>query len=81
LLLNNAGQLAAITADPATVPSAVEELLRYFSPADAALLRVAAEDVEIGGVTIRAEEGGVHLGPVGELGSLALPLALASAIA
>ena len=39
------------------VPSAVEELLRYFSPADAALLRVAAEDVEIGGVTIKADEG------------------------
>jgi cytochrome P450 len=56
-LLNHPEQLAAITADPEATPSAVEELLRYFSPAQTAMLRVAAEDVEIGGVTIRADEG------------------------
>ncbi|WP_328609237.1 cytochrome P450 [Amycolatopsis sp. NBC_00345] len=60
-LLNNPEQLAAIRADPAKIPMAVEESLRYFSIADP-IPRVATEDVEIGGVTIKAGEGVIASG-------------------
>lgn|SRR5690606_3726512 len=60
-LLENPDQLAAITADPSRTPAAVEELLRYFSIADAVTARVATEDVEVGGVLIRAGEGVIAL--------------------
>lgn len=43
-------------ADPAKVPSLVEELLRWLSPALNASLRFATEDVEIGGVKIARGE-------------------------
>ena len=56
-LLNNPGQLARITGDPAKTPLAVEELLRYFSIVEAATARVATEDVRIGDVTIKADDG------------------------
>jgi len=56
-LLENPDQLAAIKADPARTPLAVEELLRYFTIVETATSRVATEDVEIGGVTIAADEG------------------------
>jgi cytochrome P450 len=54
--LENPEQLAAIKADRTKIPMAVEEMLRYFSIADA-VPRVATEDVEIGGVTVKAGEG------------------------
>ncbi|HEV3358338.1 MAG TPA: cytochrome P450 [Pseudonocardiaceae bacterium] len=54
--LENPEQLAAIKDDPAKIPMAVEEMLRYFSIADM-VTRVAAQDVEIGGVTVKAGEG------------------------
>jgi cytochrome P450 len=54
--LENPEQLAAITADPAKIPMAVEEMLRYFSIADT-VTRVATEDIEVSGVTIKAGEG------------------------
>lgn len=57
LLARHPEQLAAVRADPALVPSTIEEVLRYESPADASLLRVATADVTIGGVTIRKGEG------------------------
>lgn len=43
-------------ADPAKVPSLVEELLRWLSPALNASLRFATEDLEIGGVKIARGE-------------------------
>lgn len=55
-LLRHPERLAELRADPALVPTAVEELLRFLSIADG-LLRVAREDVEIGGTVIRAGEG------------------------
>ncbi|MBB5158119.1 cytochrome P450 [Saccharopolyspora phatthalungensis] len=61
-LLVNPQLLAEIVADPTKTPSAVEELLRYFTIVEAATSRVALEDVEIGGVLIRAGEGVVALG-------------------
>ncbi|WP_406065365.1 cytochrome P450 [Streptomyces sp. NBC_01077] len=55
-LLRHPERLAELQADPGLVPTAVEELLRFLSIADG-LLRVAREDVEIGGTVIRAGEG------------------------
>ncbi|WP_043717430.1 cytochrome P450 [Kutzneria sp. 744] len=56
LLLSNPEQLAKIRDDEAAMPAAVEELLRYLTIAGA-LGRVATEDIELGGVTIKAGEG------------------------
>ena len=56
-LLTHPEQLALITADPDRTPMAVEELLRYFTIADGVTSRVSTEDVEIGGVSIKAGEG------------------------
>lgn len=53
--------LAAIREDPAKVPAAVEELLRYFTIAENAGSRVATADVDLGGVLIRAGEGVVAM--------------------
>jgi cytochrome P450 len=55
-LLHDPEQVAAIKADPTKIPMAVEEFLRYFSIADP-IPRLATEDVEVGGVTIKAGEG------------------------
>ncbi|MFE3559731.1 cytochrome P450 [Streptomyces sp. NPDC059193] len=55
-LLRHPEQLAELRADPALMSSAVEELMRFLSIADG-MLRVATEDIEIGGVTVRAEDG------------------------
>ncbi len=56
-LLEHPDQLAALRADPAAMPSAVEELLRYLSIADLAGSRVATEDIEIDGLTVHAGDG------------------------
>jgi cytochrome P450 len=61
-LLENPDQLALVKADPTKTLSAVEELLRYFTIVDTVTSRVAVEDVELGGVTIRAGEGVLGLG-------------------
>ncbi|MGA5167149.1 MULTISPECIES: cytochrome P450 [Streptomyces] len=55
-LLRHPERLAELKADPELMPAAVEELLRFLSIADG-MLRVATEDIEIEGVTIRADEG------------------------
>jgi cytochrome P450 len=60
-LLENPDQLAVVTGDPGKTLNAVEELLRYFTIAESAALRVAVEDTEIGGTTIRAGEAVVGL--------------------
>ncbi|MFD9942787.1 cytochrome P450 [Nonomuraea sp. NPDC059022] len=52
-LLRNPEQLAALRADPELADSAVEELLRYLSVAKQ-FMRVALEDVELGGQSIKA---------------------------
>ncbi|RYJ21870.1 putative cytochrome P450 hydroxylase [Streptomyces sp. L-9-10] len=58
-LLQNPDQLARIRAtdDPALIANAVEELLRYLTIVQDLVLRVATEDVTIGGQLIRAGEG------------------------
>ncbi|KOG88045.1 cytochrome P450 [Streptomyces varsoviensis] len=52
-LLRNPAQLAALRADPDLAGQAVEELLRYLSVAKT-FMRVALEDVEVGGRTVEA---------------------------
>jgi cytochrome P450/O-methyltransferase involved in polyketide biosynthesis len=65
ILLEHPDTLAAIRQDPTKTPNAVEELLRYFTIAEFGSSRVAVEDVELGGVLIRAGEGVVSLGNTG----------------
>jgi pentalenic acid synthase len=55
-LLQHPDRLAELRADPELLPAAVEELMRMLSIADG-LLRVALEDIEVDGTTIRAGEG------------------------
>ncbi|ETK30502.1 cytochrome P450 [Microbispora sp. ATCC PTA-5024] len=57
VLLTYPEQLAALRADPGLIPVAVEELMR-FVPLGGGVLnaRYALEDVELGGVTVRAGE-------------------------
>ncbi|MFB0620128.1 cytochrome P450 [Streptomyces sp. AGS-58] len=54
-LLRQPGRAAELGADPALLPAAVEELLRVLSIAEG-LQRVAVEDIEVAGTTIRAGE-------------------------
>ena len=51
-LLRHPSELGRLARDPALVPAAVEELLRYESPSQQTT-RVAPEDVGLGGKTIR----------------------------
>lgn len=55
-LLRHPEQLAALRAGDTTTAVAVEELLRYLSIADG-LTRLATQDIEVAGSTIRAGEG------------------------
>jgi cytochrome P450 len=52
LLLRHPEQLAMLRAAPELIPSAIEEILRYEGSAAWASLRVAAEDMQLGGVHI-----------------------------
>ncbi|MFV2098347.1 MULTISPECIES: cytochrome P450 [unclassified Micromonospora] len=57
VLLTQPDQFAALRADPALVPGAVEELTRYVPlGAASSFARYAAVDVEVGGVLVRAGE-------------------------
>ncbi len=58
-LLENPDQLAILRDDddPKTVAAAVEELLRYLTIIHGGQRRIAKDDIEIGGVVIRAGEG------------------------
>lgn len=56
-LLHEPGLFRALRHDPALVPHAVEELLRYHTILQYGLRRHAAQDVEIGGALIRAGDG------------------------
>ncbi|MFF8913096.1 cytochrome P450 [Streptomyces sp. NPDC015032] len=55
-LLQHPDQLDRMRASEELMPTAVEELLRFLSVADG-ISRLATEDIEVGGVTIRAGEG------------------------
>jgi len=55
-LLDHPAELAKLRADPALIPGAVEELLRYVRLGGLAPARVTREEVQIGDVTIPAGE-------------------------
>jgi cytochrome P450 len=61
MLLQHDEQREQLTRDPSLMPGAVEELLRYLSIVHLTSCRVAIEDIEIGGETIKAGEGIVAL--------------------
>ena len=52
LLLRHPEQLDMLRADPALIPPAIEEILRYEGSAAWASLRIAGEDMQLGGVDI-----------------------------
>lgn len=64
-MLEHPEQLATLRADPAKMPAAIEELLRLLSVTDTAGLRVALADIEIDDVLIRAGEGVIISGSLG----------------
>ncbi len=51
-LLRNPDQLASVKADPALLGPLVEEIMRYDAPVPHATFRYAAEDIEVGSLTI-----------------------------
>ena len=55
-LLTNPAELARLRSEPARLPGAVDELLRFVNPLNHATERFTLEPVEIGGVTIPARE-------------------------
>lgn len=55
-LLQHPERLAELRAEQGLMPAAVEELLRFLSIADG-IVRVAKEDIEVAGNTIRADDG------------------------
>lgn len=55
-LLTHPEELERLRRDPAVVPAAVEELLRYESPVERTITRWAATDVELGGRLIERGE-------------------------
>ena len=58
-LLEHPDQLALLrdADDPKVIATAVEELMRYLSIIQTGQRRIAVEDIEVGGETIRAGEG------------------------
>jgi cytochrome P450 len=52
-LLEHPDRLEALRRDPARIPAAIEECLRYDGPVERGLTRWASVDVELGGRTIR----------------------------
>ncbi|GIE49183.1 cytochrome P450 [Amorphoplanes nipponensis] len=54
LLLHERTRWERLRADPALLPSAIEEFLRYEGPVETATFRVATRELELGGTTIRA---------------------------
>ncbi|MER5754514.1 cytochrome P450 [Streptomyces sp. NPDC002088] len=56
-LLDKRERLSELRDDPKLTMGAVEELLRYFTIAEIGAARLATEDIEIGGVLIRAGQG------------------------
>jgi cytochrome P450 len=55
-LLLHPDQMAVLRADPAAIPTAVEEFLRFNTPVHHATFRMTTEPIEVEGVTIPANE-------------------------
>ncbi|GAA3952940.1 cytochrome P450 [Streptomyces marokkonensis] len=61
LLLEQPELMEELRQDPSRMPAAVDELLRVLSVADSIPLRVAAEDIELSGRTVPADDGVIAL--------------------
>ncbi|MFH9733416.1 cytochrome P450 [Streptomyces sp. NPDC017260] len=61
LLLDRPALLEELRHNPSLMPAAVDELLRVLSVADSIPLRVAAEDIELSGRTVPADDGVIAL--------------------
>ncbi|MFJ3937494.1 cytochrome P450 [Streptomyces parvus] len=61
LLLDKPELMAELREDPSLMPAAVDEFLRVLSVADSIPLRVAAEDIELSGRTVPADDGVIAL--------------------
>ncbi|WP_329130610.1 cytochrome P450 [Streptomyces sp. NBC_00670] len=61
LLLDRPDLREELRRDPSLMPAAVDELLRVLSVADSIPLRVAAEDIELSGRTVPADDGVIAL--------------------
>ncbi|AEW98448.1 cytochrome P450 [Streptantibioticus cattleyicolor] len=61
LLLRHDDQRQLLTEQPELMPQAVEEMLRFLTVVHLVVLRVATEDIEIGGTVIPAGEGIIPL--------------------
>ena len=61
LLLRHPDQLTRLRKEPEAIPGAVEEMLRYESPAPMAMSRVATRDVDLGGTVIPEGESALVL--------------------
>jgi cytochrome P450 len=74
-LLQHPDQLAELrdTRDPDLIAGAVEELLRYLTVSHHGRRRVALADIEIGGRTIRAGDGVIIAGDIGNRDPAAFP--------
>ncbi len=55
-LIRNPDQMARLKADPALIPGAVEEMIRWVTPVKH-FMRTCTKDTDIGGKTIRAGDG------------------------
>lgn len=55
-LLEHPAELAVVRADPSRTAAVVEEVLRFEGPLQVATPRIAAKDLELGGVVVRAGE-------------------------
>jgi cytochrome P450 len=55
-LLEHPAELEKLRADPSLIPSAIDELMRYDGPVGVATFRFTAEPVQIGDVTIPADQ-------------------------
>ncbi|MBF9071573.1 cytochrome P450 [Streptacidiphilus fuscans] len=74
-LLRHPEQLAVLrdAEDPAVIARAVEELLRYLSVVENVVVRVATEDLTIGGEDVRAGDGIIVSLPAGNRDTALLP--------
>lgn len=73
LFLTNPDQIEALRRDPELVSTAAEEIVRMAAPGDNGMPRYAREDVEIGGVTIRAGDAVLLAGTVANRDPRAFP--------
>jgi len=55
-LIRNPAEMAKLKADPALIPQAVEEMIRWVTPVKH-FMRTCTQDTEIGGKTIKAGDG------------------------